>query len=113
MQTVNILVFDDFTILDALGPAEVLSRLNEDFRVDYVSVVGGKVRGSAGLELSTKPLSAIVEWDVLLVPGGYGTRKLVHDEEFLLHLKKLCEKSTFVLGVCTGSALLAKAGLLD
>ena len=50
---------------------------------------------------------------IVLVPGGMGTRKLADDETFLGQLRSLCEKSEFVLSVCTGSALLAKAGVLE
>ncbi|MGV3022842.1 DJ-1/PfpI family protein [Streptococcus suis] len=51
--------------------------------------------------------------DVLLLPGGRGTRTLVENEAFLTSLGQLAEQASFVLSVCTGSALLAKAGLLD
>jgi len=52
-------------------------------------------------------------FDILLIPGGRGTRTLVNDGEFLSQLKELATKSTFVTTVCTGAALLAKTGLLD
>jgi putative intracellular protease/amidase len=47
-----------------------------------------------------------------LIPGGFGTRKLVDDNKFISSLKNIAEKSNIVLTVCTGSALLAKTGLL-
>jgi putative intracellular protease/amidase len=51
--------------------------------------------------------------EVLIIPGGKGTRILVDDNEFIQELKNIVEKSTWCLTVCTGSALLAKTGLLD
>jgi len=62
--------------------------------------------------VNTHPLSEIETSRVLLIPGGMGTRKLVEDKSFINHLKNLSEKAIYVLSVCTGSALLAKTGLL-
>lgn len=58
-------------------------------------------------------ISEIEAADVLLVPGGWGTRKEVQNESFLDSLRKLSAKSRYTTSVCTGSAILAKAGLLD
>ena len=112
MQTINVLLFDDFTTLDVFGPTEVLGRLKEHFRINYVSLHGGLVNGSAGTKIDTQPLKEVTEFDILLVPGGFGTRKLVEQPAFLDMLTTLTEKSKTVLSVCTGSALLAKAGVL-
>ena len=49
----------------------------------------------------------------MLLPGGRGTRALVNDDDFLRSLRNLAENTQYCLSVCTGSALLAKAGLLD
>jgi putative intracellular protease/amidase len=110
---VNVLLFDDFTTLDALGPVEVLSRLKDNTGVTYASVSGGLVRGTGNAQIATVPLSEVKTFGIVLVPGGMGTRKLADDETFLGQLRSLCEKSEFVLSVCTGSALLAKAGVLE
>jgi transcriptional regulator GlxA family with amidase domain len=53
------------------------------------------------------------EFDAILVPGGFGTRREVGNEPFLSALRSLSGRSRFVTSVCTGSALLAKAGILD
>ena len=52
-------------------------------------------------------------WDVLVVPGGFGTRRLVQDKAFLGWLKETSERSPITATVCTGAALLARTGLLD
>jgi len=52
-------------------------------------------------------------FDLLLVPGGFGTRRLVEDVAFISQLKELSKNSTYTATVCTGSALLARTGLLD
>jgi len=113
MKHINVLLFDDFTILDALGPAEVLARLKDHYRLDYFSPAGGEITGSANVKINTKPISAIARHDILLVPGGFGTRTLVNDPGFIQALRDLAQKSETVLCVCTGSALLAKTGLLN
>lgn len=113
MKHINVLLFDDFTVLDAIGPAEVLARLKDDYRLDYFSLAGGEVTGSANVKINTKPISAIMQHDILLVPGGFGTRTLVNDSLFIQALRELVQKSETVLTVCTGSALLAKTGLLN
>ena len=113
MKHLNILLFNGFTTLDALGPAEVFGQLPDRIRIGCYSMTGGLVRGSADLEISTRPIGEIEQDDILLSPGGFGTRQLVNDAEFLRMLKIVAERSEKVLCVCTGSALLARTGLLD
>ena len=112
MKNINVLLFKDFTTLDALGPTEVISRLKDHFYIDYYSISGGQAQGSGNVTIYTKPTKEIQKHDVLLVPGGFGTRELVKDINFIEHLKVLAEKSETILCICTGSALLAKTGLL-
>jgi putative intracellular protease/amidase len=112
MKNINVVLFDDFTILDALGPVEVLQRLDQFYQIGFYSLYGGKIKTNPELGIITKPLCEIQSFDVLLIPGGFGTRKLVNDVEFITNLRTIAEKSEVVLAVCTGSALLAKTGLL-
>lgn len=109
---INILLFDKFETLDAFGPAEIFGKVQE-FELDYFSVEGGIVTSSQNVSIVTKPITESKEDCVWLIPGGEGTRCLVHDEDFLLKLKQLAQKSKFCLSVCTGAALLAKCGVLD
>lgn len=112
MKIVNVLLFDEYTTLDALGPSEVLSRMKNNYSIRYISQNGGLINGSANVKINTDKINEITNTDILLVPGGIGTRKLVNDIKFIAYLTTLAGKSENVLSVCTGSALLAKAGLL-
>lgn len=106
------LVFDDFETLDLFGPVELLAGI-PSINFSYQSLNGGVVHNPQGVELLTQPLDLASPIDILLLPGGRGTRTLVENETFLIGLRKLAEQASFVLSVCTGSVLLAKAGLLD
>lgn len=109
---INILLFNKFETLDAFGPAEIFGKVQE-FELDYFSVEGRIITSSQNVSVVTKTLTESKEDCVWLIPGGEGTRSLVHDEDFLFKLKQLAKKSKFCLSVCTGSALLAKCGVLD
>ncbi|MDL2248561.1 DJ-1/PfpI family protein [Tyzzerella sp. OttesenSCG-928-J15] len=112
MKKFNILLFDGFETLDAFGPVEIIGRLKEEYKLNYYSRHGGIVTSTQGVAVATQKAEAIEAGGILLVPGGMGTRQLVCDNEFIAMLKILGEESEFVLTVCTGSALLAKTGLL-
>ena len=109
---INILLFDDFEALDALGPAEIFSKI-EGCELTFFSMAGGMVKSVQMFEVLTKSRSEIDTTGILLVPGGQGTRELVNDAAFIGLLRETAEKAQFVLSVCTGAALLAKTGMLD
>ena len=113
MKSINVILFDNFTTLDAFGPAEVLSKLSSLYELHFFSLNGGLVTSSTATEVHTEKLAQIRQKDVLLIPGGWGTRDLVNDSVFIEKLRDLASESGRVLCVCTGSALLAKTGLLD
>ncbi len=123
---VGILVFDDVEVLDFAGPFEVFSRTrttpglesrrSEDsapFNVFTVAPRPGPIVATGGLtvvphfDFTNSP--AI---DVLVVPGGFGTRPLLEDAEVLDWLKRTAAAAERVTSVCTGALLLARAGLL-
>ena len=106
------LVFEDFETLDLFGPVELLAGIPA-IEFSYQSLAGGLVRNRQGVELLTQPVEVAGPIDMLLLPGGRGTRTLVENEAFLTSFGQLAEQASFVLSVCTGSALLAKVGLLD
>ena len=110
----NILLYDDFEALDAFGPAEIIGRMPpEIYDMEFFSMKGGLVASTQIVKTQTLPISAMNPEGVLLIPGGIGARTLVHDTDFIAELAALVEKAPFVLTVCTGSALLAKTGLID
>lgn len=68
--------------------AEVFSRLNQLYRIDYFSLYGGPVTGSTNTKVQTKKIEEIEQNDILVIPGGWGTLQLVNDGQFI---KKLHE----------------------
>jgi putative intracellular protease/amidase len=71
------------------------------------------VESSQRIQVNTLPFAEIDTPGIILIPGGMGTRTLVNDKDFIRQIKSLSEKAHYVLTVCTGSALLAKTGLLN
>ena len=107
-------MYDRFTALDAIGPYEVLSRL-PDARVTWLAHEPALVRtdnGMLALE-ATARLEDLPQPDVIVVPGGFGTRDLLGDRRMLDWIRTAHETSAWTTSVCTGSLLLAAAGILD
>ena len=114
MQTLTALVFDDFETLDLFGPIELFGSLPNDFRIQFASMKGGIIHNHHGVALQTVAVAELAQQtNILLVVGGKGTRPLINDSNFLHTLITLADNADWVLSVCTGSALLAKAGILD
>ena len=110
---IALLLFDRLTALDAVGPYEVLSRLpGADLRL-VAKEVGVKRTdtGALGLEADLA-LSELTDPDVVVVPGGAGSRPLMSDAEVLDWVRSAHETSTWTTSVCTGSLVLGAAGLL-
>jgi transcriptional regulator GlxA family with amidase domain len=113
MQTA-ILIFDKLTALDAIGPYEVL-RSVPGWKVRFVGPEKGPVRTDSGaLGLSADhALEEVTEPDIVLVPGGEGNRPLMTDERVLSWLRQVDQGTKWTTSVCTGSLVLAAAGLLE
>lgn len=118
-KSVAILVFDDVEVLDFAGPFEVFSVANElrgyaDFGVFTVAPRPGPLRARNGLRVvPDHTLLSCPPVDVLVVPGGFGTRALAADPVTIEWIRSRALAAELTLSVCTGSLLLAKAGLLD
>lgn len=111
---VCVLLFPGFELLDVAGPVELLTLARGRFQTDLVAQKPGTVASAQGVELAAPfALEQCGEPDVLLVPGGAGTRREVGNEALLAWLRAAAARADLVASVCTGSALLAKAGLLD
>jgi putative intracellular protease/amidase len=109
-----ILLFDRFEPLDAIGPYEILAHI-PGAKVRFVAPESGRVTdviGSLPVDVPTR-YSDVEACDVLLVPGGGGVRPLLDDQDFLGWLRRVHATTRFTTSVCTGSLLLAAAGLLD
>jgi transcriptional regulator GlxA family with amidase domain len=107
-------IFDGFTALDAVGPYEVLSRL-PGARVRFVAAQTTPVRTETGM-LSLNPEGTFEELpnpEVVVVPGGLGTRALTEDQRILDWLRAAHRTSQWTTSVCTGALLLGAAGILE
>lgn len=119
-RNVAILIFDDVEVLDFCGPLEVFGvagQRNEGERVFHVYTVAEKaepVNARNGLSVNANyTIENCPRPDLLLVPGGLGTRKQIHNETLVNWIKEQAGRVELLLSVCTGALLLAKAGLLD
>ncbi|MEZ0385010.1 DJ-1/PfpI family protein [Mycobacterium sp. pW045] len=111
---VAIPLFARFTALDAVGPYEVLQRV-PDVETVFIGHRHGEVRsdnGMLGITCDAR-FDEVLHPDVVVVPGGVGTRVLLDDAELLDWLRSVHPHTRFTTSVCTGSLLLAAAGLLD
>ncbi|AAK24921.1 ThiJ/PfpI family protein [Caulobacter vibrioides CB15] len=112
-QTLQIVIalFPGVTHLDFTGPHQVLCRL-PGAKVTVASLAGGEIEAD-GLVFARLPkLSDIETCDVLIVPGGFGTTQAMGDPDFIAEIRRLADGARYVCSVCTGSLVLAAAGLL-
>jgi putative intracellular protease/amidase len=111
---VAIPLFDRFTALDAVGPYEVLSRI-PGARVRFLAARPGPVRTETGMltMVAEAGLGELPHPEIVVVPGGVGTRALLEDQALLDWLRAAHEHSRWTTSVCTGALLLAAAGILD
>jgi putative intracellular protease/amidase len=113
-MVIAIPIYDRFTALDAIGPYEVLSRLPEA-RVRFVAAEPGPYKTDNGMLtlVAEARLEDVPSPEMIVVPGGLGTRDLLEDERMLGWIRGAHETSQWTTSVCTGSLLLAAAGVLD
>jgi transcriptional regulator GlxA family with amidase domain len=107
-------LFPKYTALDAVGPYEVLQRI-PSFDVIFIGHTRGEVRsenGMIGLTVDAT-FEEVPAPDVLVFPGGLGTRPLVHEERVLAWVRQAHAGTRFTTSVCTGSVVLGAAGLLQ
>jgi len=123
-KRVGIVLFDDVEVLDFCGPFEVFSvaRLNEErrreeaapFEVLLVAEKRGQVVTTGGMKVVPGyTFESCPKLDILLVPGGWGTRKELRNPAMLDWLRLRASEVEILASVCTGSMLLGFAGLLD
>jgi transcriptional regulator GlxA family with amidase domain len=111
---VTVLLFDDFETLDVFGPVEIFGRLTDLYSIGFCSLEGGLIHNRHGVSIPTDKLETALDTsEILLIPGGYGTRQEVNNKALIELIKTLAGRSRYVLTVCTGSSLLARTGLLD
>jgi transcriptional regulator GlxA family with amidase domain len=114
LRRVGVVLFDRFELLDVFGPLELLGLLPDRFELRVIGPTAGPVRSAQGPEVVADDSYAEAPVpDIVLVPGGIGTRSLVEDSWFVPWLAVWAEAAELVTSVCTGSGVLAAAGLLD
>ncbi len=114
MRRLGALIFPGFEMLDLYGPLQMLGLLREHFTITLVAEQAGPVPSNGGPQsLAERSLQEAEHFDVLLVPGGMGTRREVDNPLLLSWLARMGEEAEVVSSVCTGAALLARSGLLE
>ena len=124
---VGIFIFDEVEVLDFAGPFEVFSRTrllkgaesrrsndSAPFNPFTVSIDTKPLTATGGLKIiADYTFNNFPKIDILIIPGGFGTRTLLNNESLLKWIKTVSDKANITASVCTGSLLLAKAGLLE
>lgn len=113
-MVIAIALYEDFTALDAFGPNEVLAPL-PGAEVRWLARAAGPVTSDSGgvQVVADGAWEDVPAPDVVVVPGGTGTQRVLADERLLAWIRRAHETSVWTTSVCTGSLLLAAAGLLD
>jgi transcriptional regulator GlxA family with amidase domain len=118
MKTIGIVLFNDFEDLDAMGPGEVLGMFAKysggDWKVVFVSDDGQPKKSFLGSRvMADHSFDDCPKLDVIVVPGGFGTRPESSNEKMVAFLKKQGGAAEYVTSVCTGAMLLHAAGFLE
>lgn len=111
---VSIVLYEDFTALDAIGPYEVISRV-PGWEISFVAAEAGPQNTDSGVTSieARASFDEVDQPDIVLVPGGPGSRVVMNHDPTLEWLRRVSPGARWVTSVCTGSLILAGAGLLD
>ncbi|MCL6640573.1 MAG: DJ-1/PfpI family protein [Candidatus Rokubacteria bacterium] len=123
VRRVAVALFEGFTVLDVYGPVQAFAACRtvrpdgtreRHFEIVTMSAVPGPVASGEGVvTVARHAFEDAPSYDILVIPGGFGTRAAVNDEAFLGQLAAASRRAPLTATVCTGSALLARTGLLD
>ena len=123
VRQVAVVLFDGFTVLDVYGPVQAFAAagvrkadgsFHRFFKIVTVGREAGPVRSGEGpASVADHSFGDLPACDLLLIPGGMGTRKLVDDPSFISLIEAASREAPMTATVCTGAALLARTGLLD
>ncbi len=113
-RTFGAILYDDFELLDLYGPLEMFGSLGKDLRIVTVAETTGPVKSTQGpATLAEHDFATCPPCELLLLPGGIGTMAQLENAPLLDFLRERGPGAEAMMSVCSGSALLAKAGLLD
>ena len=113
-RTLGAVLFEGFELLDLYGPLEMFGCLPNEVRIETVAEQAGPVRSGPGpATVAAQAFADAPAFDLILVPGGSGVFAGLESAPLLDFLRRASEKAELTMSVCNGSALLAKAGVLD
>lgn len=111
-KVIGVVLYPGFEVLDVFGPVEMWANV-PDFQVVMIAQTAGPVRSAQGVQVTAEyDFATAPALDVMMVPGGVGTYAELQNPAFLEFLRSRDQQTQLTTSVCTGSALLAKAGLL-
>jgi len=114
IRTLGAVLYEGFELLDVYGPLEMFGSLGPELRIATVAERPGPVASFQGPKsLAEHGYGDAPALDLLLVPGGFGTLAQLESAPLLDFLRARAPRAEVVMSVCTGSALLARAGLLE
>jgi putative intracellular protease/amidase len=114
VRTLGAILYEDFELLDLYGPLEMFGCLGPELRIETVAHRPGPVKSAQGPETVARfGFDDCPELDLLLLPGGIGTLPMLADAPIQEFLRARSQTAEVTMTVCSGSAILAKAGLLD
>jgi transcriptional regulator GlxA family with amidase domain len=113
-RTLGAVLYQDFELLDLYGPLEMFGSVGPALRILTVAASPGPIRSFQGPKtLAEHGFTDCPKLDLILVPGGLGTFPQLANERLLSFLRERAPQAEVTMSVCSGSAILAKAGLLD
>jgi transcriptional regulator GlxA family with amidase domain len=113
-KTLGVLLFPEFELLDVFGPLEAFGQAKDFFRIVIVAERPGPVTSAQGPRaVADFGFDECPALDIVLVPGGMGTRREVNNVSLIDWIARQATRAETLTSVCTGAALLAKAGVLD
>lgn len=113
-KILGMVVFDGFELLDVFGPLEMFGMLKDRVEIVMIAQKAGPVKSGAGpATIADFGFADAPKLDILMIPGGMGTRREVNNPAFMAAIKDIAQTTAQVATICTGSGLLAKTGLID
>ncbi|WP_066767118.1 DJ-1/PfpI family protein [Sphingobium sp. CCH11-B1] len=113
-KTLGMVLFDGFELLDVFGPLEMFGMLKDRVEIVMIGPRAGPVKSGAGpAAIADVGFADAPKLDIVMIPGGIGTRREVNNVEFLASISAIAQATPQVATICTGSGVLAKTGLID
>ena len=113
-KRLGVILFPVFELLDVFGPVEMFGNLTGTVEVKMVAREAGPVVSAQGVKVvADYGFADCPHLDLVLVPGGFGTRDAIDDPDLLSWLAQRVARAEVAMTVCTGTALFARAGVLD